>query len=184
MNLRPSRYAGKLNLRQRGVPEANNRWGHMSRGSKSEFNRLQGRERRRCGEADHDAVELQRINDTRAVLAKKIKEHTAAVNSTQDLLSRVEYDDLDTRTELIDTLRRTQTVLEKDTEEQRELELQYRRIQNKRSIEITRPRKRKMVADAVLVPEELTPATDLLTEMETTHNATELFDNTMKKEPQ
>lgn len=141
------------------------------------------------------------VDNTRTVLAKKVKEYTAAVNSTQDLLSTVDYNDLETRENPIDTLKKTQNTLEvgclqqhlrviscfflhfqKITKEQRELEVQYKESQSR---QCTKAEKRKRVSDTALEPEEAAiAATDLLEDKEITPNVTELFDITVKKERQ
>ncbi|KAL6731709.1 hypothetical protein Aduo_002544 [Ancylostoma duodenale] len=169
------RYAFKLGRRHC--------WAQVDKEFKSEVNRPRDKTRRMYDVTDPDDVTLQRMSDTRAVLAKKIKQYTAAVYSTKDLLSLVEHDDLDTREELEDTLKRNQDMLEKTTQEQLELIVLHRKFQTK----VTKARMRRMAADTALEPGELialAPATDILRNKETKPNVTELFDSTVKKEPQ
>ncbi|RCN40395.1 hypothetical protein ANCCAN_13686 [Ancylostoma caninum] len=97
------------------------------------------------------------MTDTRAMLAKKIKQYTAAVYSTKDLLSLVDHNDIDTRKELIDTLKRNQDILEKSTQEQRELIVQLRKFRT----EVTKARKKKMALDTALEPGERTKIQNL-----------------------
>ncbi|EYC01022.1 hypothetical protein Y032_0111g251 [Ancylostoma ceylanicum] len=182
------RYAGELNLRY-NVTESDNRWVRVEKESKSEVSKPQHKRKAKFDVADSDAAEHQPIVNRIAhdILEKKIKEYRAAIASTQDLLSTVDHNDLKTRGDLIEKLKRTQDLLEKITREQWELDVQYREFQSKQRTKTTKPQKRKMVSDAEPGPEEVaTPiaATALLENNEAIPTVTELFDNTVKKEPQ
>ncbi|RCN30744.1 hypothetical protein ANCCAN_23482 [Ancylostoma caninum] len=187
------RYAGELNLRY-NVPESDNRWARMDKESKIEVNtkehkRAQHKRKAKYDLAEPDAAEHQPIVNRIAhdILTKKIKEYTATMTSTQDLLSTVDYNDHQTRRNLVEKLKRTQDVIEKITKEQRELDVQYREFQCKQSAKISKPQKRRMVSDTARDSEEVTTpiaATDLLESKEATSIVTELFDNTVKNEPQ
>ncbi|VDM68166.1 unnamed protein product, partial [Strongylus vulgaris] len=123
-------------------------------------------------------AEQQRIRSTRAILAKKIKEYTAAVHSTENLLTKVDYNDFETRIELINTLRSTRIILEKTTKEQRQLEVEYNEFQKKKYAS----RKREKKAAKRLQDSEAAEHVEDFNE-EKASSPEELFDNIIKEEP-
>ncbi|KAK6725812.1 hypothetical protein RB195_004248 [Necator americanus] len=173
------RYGDELNME---CPD--NRWARVDKESKGNIDRSFQRRKRKYDLVDFKSVEHDRIANARAKLATQIKNYTATVNSTHDLLAMVDEGDHQTRAELTETLRRAQEALEKTTEEQQQLEVHYRELQNLKAA-----LNRRKEAETALDPETVcTPiaATDLLENGEETSPiaAADLFDNTVKKEPQ